>query len=117
VIVPTRRAGTQLRVILETLGRLEKSAGLPFAELIHETASRMPANAAVIAVLSQVTVETAVALGALRRRGVSVTAIVSVHDDYDLPRLAGPLIAQRITVRPLRDRSGIAQMCQRLVPR
>jgi uncharacterized protein (DUF58 family) len=115
VIVPTRRSNIQHRQILETLARVEKSDGLPFAQLVHESASRMPHSATVIALLSTVTVETALALGNLRRRGMAVTAIVNVYDEYDFARDAGPLVAERIEVRQLRDRAGIARMCQRMV--
>jgi uncharacterized protein (DUF58 family) len=117
VIVPTRRSNIQHRQILETLSRVEKADGLPFAQLVHESASRMPHSATVIALLSTVTVETALALGNLRRRGMAVTAIVNVYDEYDFARVAGPLVAERIEVRQLRDRAGIARMCQKLMLR
>ena len=45
------------------------------------------------------TPETAIALGNLRRRGMAVTAIVNVYDEYDFARVAGPLVAERIEVR------------------
>jgi uncharacterized protein (DUF58 family) len=117
VIVPTRRSNIQHRQILETLSRVEKADGLPFAQLVHESASRMPHSATVIALLSTVTVETALALGNLRRRGMAVTAIVNVYDEYDFARVVGPLVAERIEVRQLRDRAGIARMCQKLMLR
>jgi uncharacterized protein (DUF58 family) len=117
VIVPTRRSSIQLRQILETLARIEKSDGLPFPALVHESASRMPHSATVIALLASVTTEAALALGNLRRRGMAVTAIVNVYDEYDFARVAGPLVAERIEVRQLRDRAGIARMCQRMVLR
>jgi len=117
VIVPTRRSNIQLRQILDTLARVEKSDGLPFAALVHESASRMPHSATVIALLTSVTTEMAIALGNLRRQGMAVTAIVNAYDEYDFARIAGPLVAERIEVRQLRDRAGIARMCQRLVLR
>jgi hypothetical protein len=117
VVVPTRRSSIQFRQILETLARLEKSDGLPFDRLVLESASRMPQSATVIALLTSVTTEMALALGNLRRRGMAVTAIVNVYDEYDFARIAGPLVAERIEVRQLRDRAGIARMCQRMVLR
>lgn len=117
VVVPTRRSNIQLRQILETLARLEKSDGLPFAQLVQESASRMPLSATVIALLSSVTTDAALALGNLRRRGMAVTAIVNIYDEYDFARVAGPLVAERIDVRQLRDRAGINRMCQKLVLR
>ena len=117
VIVPTRRSNIQLRHILEALARLEKSDGLPFPQLVQESASRMPHSATVIALLTTVTTEAALALGNLRRRGLAVTAFVNVYDEMDFARIAGPLVAERIEVRQLRDRAGITRMCQRLLLR
>lgn len=117
VIVPTRRSIIQLRHILEALARLEKSDGLPFPQLVQEAASRMPHSATVIAILTNVTTEAALALGNLRRKGLAVTAFVNVYDEMDFGRMAGPLAAERIEVRQLRDRAGIARMCQRLLLR
>jgi uncharacterized protein (DUF58 family) len=117
VIVPTRRSNLQLRQILETLARVEKTDGLDFAGLVHETTSRMPQSASVIAVLTNVTSESAVALGNLRRRGMAVTAIVNVYDEYDFARIAGPLAAERIETRQLRDRAAIPNLCSRFVLR
>ena len=37
---------------------------------------------------------------------MAVTAIVNVYDEYDFARVAGPLVAERIEVRQLRDRAG-----------
>jgi uncharacterized protein (DUF58 family) len=117
LVVPTRRSNTQLTQILEMLARVEKTDGLSFAELVYESASRIPTSATVIAVLTSVTPEMAVALGSLRRRGLAVTAIVNVYDEYDFARLAGPLEAERIDVRQLRDRAAISTVCMRYVLR
>jgi len=111
LIVPTRRSNIQLRLILETLARVEKSDGLTFSQLVHETASRMARSATVIALLSAVTPETAIALAGLRRRGMSVTAIVSAYEDHEFARIAGPLVAERIEVRQLRDCTAISTIC------
>jgi uncharacterized protein (DUF58 family) len=117
VIVPTRRSNIQLRHILEILARLEKSDGLPLPQLVQESASRMPHSATVIVLLTKVTTEMALALGNLRRRGMAVTAFVNVYDEVDFANMAGPLVAERIEVRQLRDRAGVARMCQRLALR
>jgi len=45
VVVETRRGPEQLVRILETLARVELTDGLPLADLIGETASRMPRDA------------------------------------------------------------------------
>jgi uncharacterized protein (DUF58 family) len=117
LVVPTRRTGTQLRQILETLARVEKTDGLTFAQLIRETTSRLPRSATVIALLTAVTPATAIALGNLRRRGFAVTAIINVFEEYEFAKLAAPLIAERIDARQLRDREAIPTTCLRCVLR
>jgi uncharacterized protein (DUF58 family) len=111
IVVPTSNSSTQLRLILETLGRVEKTDGLTFPQLVTETASRLPRSATVIALLTAVTPPMAVALGGLRRRGLAVTVIINVYDEYDFARLAGPLIAEQLDVRQLRDRAAIPTVC------
>lgn len=117
VIVPTNNSPTQLRLILDTLGRVEKTDGLTFPQLVHETSSRLPRSATVIAILTAVTPADAIALSALRRRGLAVTAIINVYDEYDYARLAGPLIAEQIDVRQLRDRAAIPHVCLKTLVR
>lgn len=111
LIVPTRRSNTQLGQILETLARVEKTDGLTFAQLVSETASRLPRSATVIALLTAVTPDVAIALGNLRRRGFAVTAIINVYDEYEFAKLAGPLIAEQIDARQLRDHAAIPTVC------
>jgi uncharacterized protein (DUF58 family) len=117
IIVPTNNSSTQLRLILDTLGRVEKTDGLSFPQLVYETGSRLTRSATVVAILTAVTPATAVALGALRRRGLAVSAIINVYDEYDYARLAGPLIAEQIDVRQLRDRAAIPYVCLKTVAR
>ncbi|WP_428305176.1 DUF58 domain-containing protein [Lacipirellula sp.] len=111
VVVPTGRSNTQLQQILRTLARVEKTDGLTFSQLVFEVTSRLPRSATVIAILSHVTPATAIALGTLRRRGFAVTAIVNTFNEYDYAQIAGPLIAEQIDVRQLRDRAAIPQVC------
>ena len=68
VVVATRRGEDQLMRILETLARVELTVGLDVAQLVSETGSRLPRDATVIAIVTAVSEETAVALGNLRRR-------------------------------------------------
>lgn len=111
VAVPTGRSNTQLQQILRTLARVEKTDGLSFAQLVVEVSSRLPRSATVIAMLSNVTPASAIALGSLRRRGYAVTAIVNAFEEFDYARMAGPLMAEQIDVRQLRDRAAIPQVC------
>ncbi len=107
VQVPTRRGADQLLRILETLARLELTNGLQFPELIGEVRSRLPRDATVVAIVSQVTPEIAIALGNLRRQGYAVTALVNMYDEFEFGQAAGLLFAQRIDTRQLRDEQSI----------
>jgi uncharacterized protein (DUF58 family) len=111
LIVPTTRSNTQLGLILDTLGRVEKTDGLTFAQLVREADSRLPRGATVIALLTTVTPDMAIALGGLRRRGLAVTVIVNAYDEYEYAKLAGPLVAENLDVRQLRDRAAIPTVC------
>jgi len=99
VTVDTRRGYDQFAQIRETLARLELTDGLTFAQLILECAPRLPRDATLIAILPQVPVESAVALGQLRRQGFAITAIlVGLADDGSDTRVVamGRLIANGI---------------------
>jgi uncharacterized protein (DUF58 family) len=117
VIVPTRRGADQLMQILESLARIELTDGLTLAQLIGETTSRMPRDATVVAIVPQVTAETAIALGNLKRQGYAVTAVISVYDDFDFAQASGPLLAVGIPTQHLRDESAVATVCRRFVLR
>jgi uncharacterized protein (DUF58 family) len=117
VTVPTRRGPEQLLRIFETLARVELTDGLTVAQLIGETASRMPRDATVVALLPAVTEETAVALGNLKRRGFAVSAILNLYDEFEFAQASGPLLAQGIGTRHLQDESGIVNMCREFVLR
>jgi hypothetical protein len=113
--VPTRRGPEQFVQILETLARLELTDGLPLPQLILETASRLPRDATVIAILPRVTSEDAIALGNLRRRGLAVTAILNLWEQHDFAQASGPLLAQGIETRHLKDEQSLAEICRRQV--
>jgi uncharacterized protein (DUF58 family) len=100
VVVDTRRGFDQFQKIREALARLELSDGFGFARLALEMAPRIPRDATVIAVLPQVPVESAVALGTLRRQGFAVTAILIGLDETQKLEAHGRLLAE--TVRDIR---------------
>jgi len=100
VIVQTRRGFDQFQKIRETLARLELTDGFDFARLALETAPRIPRDATVIAILPRVPVESAVALGTLRRQGFAVTAILIGLDETHKLEAHGRLLAE--TVRDIR---------------
>ena len=96
VVVPTRRGFDQFQQIRESLARLELTDGMTFPRLIVEVAPRLPKDATVIAILPSVPVDSAIALGQLRKQGFAVSAVlISVHDD-DKPVAAGRLLAEGI---------------------
>lgn len=117
VVVPTRRLEGQFEKIHDALGRLEKSDGLEFPELIGNTVARMPRDATVIAVLGKVDLAIGVTLGELRRRGYAVTAIINAIDGETFGRWSAPLVAEGVAVRHLADTSSIRTICQRQVLR
>jgi uncharacterized repeat protein (TIGR01451 family) len=117
VVVETRRGPDQLMRIFETLARIELTDGLNLTQLIGETAGRMPRDATVVAILPQVSDEHAIALGNLKRRGFAVTAILSVWEEYDFAQASGPLLAQGIETRHLKDEDAIVGMCRRFLLR
>jgi len=112
ITVPTGRSPEQFQQILETLARLELTDGLTLPQLIQETQSHLPRDATVVAILPRATADDAIALGILRRSGFSVTVLLNIYDDYDFAMAAGPLMAEGIEVRQLKDREGIASVCR-----
>lgn len=125
VVVETRKGIEQFQRIRETLARLEFTDGLSFSQLLIETSSRMPRDATLIAVLGDVTTETALALGNLRRSGYAITAVVVLQqtnsmgdaestrfiDSTGLIDKIGRLIAEGISVRHIDNEAGISQLC------
>jgi uncharacterized protein (DUF58 family) len=99
VVVDTRRGFDQFERIREALARLELTDGRPFAAMAIEVAPRLPRDATVIAILPRVPIESALALGLLRRQGFAVSAVlVGLADDGSEDRAvaAGRLMAEGI---------------------
>jgi hypothetical protein len=112
LVVQTRRGAEQLVRILETLARVELTDGLSLPQLIEETASRMPRDATVIAILPGSSQESALALGMLRRRGFAVTAILNLFETHEFADAAAPFLAEGLDVRQLRDEQSILEICR-----
>ncbi len=112
VVVETRRGADQFMRILETLARVELTDGLNFSQFILEMSGRLPRDATVIAILPEVDATTAMALGNLRRGGYAVEAIITLYDDEEFAQAAGKLLAEGVGARQLKQREGIATLCQ-----
>ena len=96
VVVPTRRGFDQFQQIRESLARLELTDGMTFPRLVVEAAPRLPRDATVIAILPAVPVDSAIALGQLRKQGFAVSVVlISVHDD-DKPVAVGRLMSEGV---------------------
>jgi uncharacterized repeat protein (TIGR01451 family) len=116
IVVQTRRGVEQLERIRETLARVELSDGMTFAALLLETAGRLPRDATVVALLPEVALESAAALGNLRRQGFAVTAILVGLDASALEKAHGRLIAEGIRdVRHLARAEALPTLCQQQV--
>ncbi|MFT5327062.1 MAG: hypothetical protein ACI8P0_004948 [Planctomycetaceae bacterium] len=126
VIVETQRGFEQFQRIRESLARLELTDGLSFSELLMEATSRLPRDATVVAVLGDVTTETAIALGNMRRSGFAVYAIVVLQggetslgsadgarfmDSDGMIDKIGRLIAEGINVRHIDNEAAISDLC------
>jgi uncharacterized protein (DUF58 family) len=113
LIVDTRRGPEQFQRIRETLARVELSNQMTFALLVAEAASRLPRDATVLAVLPAVPVETALALGTLKRQGFAVTVVLILLDGQPLERAYGRLVAEGIRdIRHLSDEAFLPTLCQ-----
>ncbi len=111
VVVPTLRSNLQLTEILQTLARVEKTDGFTFAQLLAEAGSQLPQSATVIAILSRVTPDTAIALGNLRRRGIAVTAIINIFEEHHFAEMSAHLLSERVETHHLKDRAAIPAVC------
>jgi uncharacterized protein (DUF58 family) len=118
LFVETRRGVEQLQRLRETLARVELTDGLTFAELVTEIIVRLPRDATILAVLPAVSVETAIALGTLRRGGLAVTVVLILLDDAPLEQAYGRLVAEGIRdIRHLKSEEELPELCRRQVDR
>jgi uncharacterized protein (DUF58 family) len=116
VIVETRRGAEHLQRLRETLARVELTDGMTLAELIIETAGRLPRDATVVAVLGDVSVEAAAALGTLGRGGFALTAVLVAMDFLSLEKAHGRLLAEGVRdVRHLARAEALPILCQQQV--
>jgi uncharacterized protein (DUF58 family) len=118
MVVTTRRGTEQLQRIRETLALAELTDILPLPDLLRETSSRLPRDATVIAVLPAVTVATAIALGALKRLGFSITVVLILFSDEALEVAYRRLSAEKLRdIRHLKSEEALPDLCRRQVDR
>jgi uncharacterized protein (DUF58 family) len=96
LVVETRRGFDQFQKVREALARLELTDAFDFGHLALEMAPRMPRDATVIAILPRVPVETAIALGTLRRQGFAITALLVGLEEADKLLAHGRLLAEAV---------------------
>ncbi len=113
VVVATRRGFDQFQQIRESLARLELTDGSTFARMLLEVAPRLPKDATIVAVLPAVSVETAVALGMMRRQGYAISAVlIGLADDGSDDRAVavGRLVAEGIRDVRLVDSAALLEL-------
>jgi uncharacterized protein (DUF58 family) len=123
VVVRTRKGPDQFQRILHTLARLEPTDGMTFPEMLSETASEIPRDATVVAVLREATLRIAVSLGDLVREGYAVTALVVSWETHVLPDWARPpewaemLLAEGVDFRLVNNEEALVNLCAEAIVR
>ena len=118
LIVATKRGAEQIRRIRETLALAELTDTLTLADLLRETQGRLPRDATVIAILPAVSVESAVALGSLRRQGFAVTVVLVMLDDNALETAYTRLLSVNLRdVRHLKNETALPDLCRMSIDR
>ena len=113
VILPTRKGPVPHLQILGSLARLELTDALSLPELLLETQSRLSRSATVIAIVSNMNLEKAVALQTLKKQGFRVTAIVNQFSDENFAQTSSALLDQGIPVSQLKDIDSIRGICEK----
>ncbi len=95
---------------------MELTDGLTFAQLIVELEGRLPRDATVVAVLPDVPVESAIALGNLRRQGLAVTVVLVTLSSDALENAHRHLLSEGLRdVRHLPDEGLLPDLCNQQV--
>jgi uncharacterized protein (DUF58 family) len=116
LVVETRRGVEQFHRIRETMARVELTDGLTMAALVYETANRMPRDATVVVLIPEASVETALALGSLRRQGYALSVVLVATDEAEMEKSYGRLAAEGIMdIRRLKSEAELSDLCQRQV--
>lgn len=113
VVIPTQKSPDQAIRILRALARLEITEGLTLPELLTETGSQLPRDATVVAIVSEMKMETAIALGNLKQQGYSVVAIVNTFSEDRFVQTTAPLLAEGISAMHLKDEESVRNICEK----
>jgi len=113
VILPTRKGPVPHLQILGSLARLELTDALSLPELLLETQSRLSRSATVIAIVSNMNLEKAIALQTLKKQGFRVMAIVNQFSDENFAQTSSALLDQGIPVSQLKDIDSIRGICEK----
>jgi len=117
VLLSPSRGPLQLKEMLRTLARLERTDALSLAELMLESESEISSETTLLVILQQATPESTAALIQLARRGWAVAVIVNTHDINDYSATAGAFIAGNIPTFHLQDADSIPQVCRQAAMR
>ena len=110
--IETQPGPEQFDQIRRMLARVELNDGLTLPQLLSLSGRFLPRNATVIVFLPDVTQETALALGSLRRRGYQVAAMLVAMEDLARGRAQALLAAERIPFRHFKNDREMARICQ-----
>jgi uncharacterized protein (DUF58 family) len=118
ITVTTGRGPEVFQRIREALARAELTRTLDFAGLVTQTAHRLPRDATVLALLGDVSPETAIALGNLKRRGLAVACILIRMSDNALHDAYGRLAAEGVRdLRHCPSEEALPELCSHSVQR
>ena len=123
VIVEAGKGEDRFTQILATLARLEHTDGMAFSAMTEEAAAKISRDTTIVAVMSRVTQESAVALGNLVRRGLLVSAVVVSLEVEPIPDWARPpdwaelLVEQGIDFRIVNSEESIVNLCAEAIVR
>ena len=113
VVVPTLKSVEQSIHINRALARLELSDGMDLSTLIAETLGQLPRDATVVAIVSEMNMKNAIALGSIKQQGYSVVAIVNTYSEERFAQTTAPLFAEGIEAVHLKDESYIQGICEK----
>jgi uncharacterized protein (DUF58 family) len=117
VLLPSNRGPVHYRELLRQLARLELSDGLPIAETILSSQSRLARDTTLIVILQKCDSATAAMLVGMKRRGWAVSVIINTQDINDYIAAAGPFQTASIPAIQLSDEKSIAHATRRAAVR